>query len=350
MATGETKIPALPLDVDPTGGDYALSVDVDTGTSKKVPFAEISKALDKTKLLSTDADNLLTTGTDDNLRLDVNNDIVSADAGNILQKGTDGKLLAPSVALSLTEDRMFIGGASNTPEEKTDLEVREFLGLPTDYIRDDIQYVSSNQVSWQGVCRDSSDSRDFELGVATTASLVGAVANTTYNLFVAGNTLTDTPVVVWDIGSTPAGYTYYRRVLSIITDGVGSIINFTSLSNGKVLNLMFNSSISFGGIPVNTNNQLIKVPGVPDGFNIRPSFTLAYVNSDVPFPKYLYVGNGDDGSANNTLGYNRPFSHGLFPYITTIITNTSAQIYVRISDAGGVETYNLDSHGYEDIR
>ncbi len=350
MATGETKIPALPLDVDPTGNDYALSVDVDTGTSKKVPFAEISKALDKTLLLSTDADNLLTTGTDDNLRLDVDNDIVSTDAGNILQKGTDGKLLAPSVALSLTENRMFIGGVSNTPEEKTNLEVREFLGLSTDYIKDDIQYVSSNQVSWQGVCRDSSDSRDFELGSATTASLVGAVANTTYNLFVAGNTLTDTPVVVWDIGSTPAGYTYYRRVACFITDGLGNIINFTSLSNGSSLKILFNSSIAFGGITINTNNQLIKVPGIPDNIRLSAIFTLFYINNDVPTPKSLYVGGGDSGSASHLVGINRPFSHGSSPYITDIITNTSAQVYVRIDNATGVETYEMHSHGYEDIR
>ena len=52
MATGETKIPALPLDTNPTGDDYALSVDVGTGTSKKVPFAEVSKALDYNNSLS----------------------------------------------------------------------------------------------------------------------------------------------------------------------------------------------------------------------------------------------------------------------------------------------------------
>lgn len=257
MATGEVKISALPLDVNPTGNDYAVTVDVDTNTNKKVPLSELSLAVDKGKLLSTDSDNLLTTGSDDGIRLEATADVISADAGNILQKGTDGKLLAPSVAASLTEDRMWIGGASNTPEEKTDLEVRQFLGLPTDYINDNIQYVSSNQVSWQGKCRDSSDSRDFELGFATTASLVGAVANTTYNLFVAGNTLTDTPVVVWDTGSTPAGYTYYRLVFSVMTDGVGNIPVISKTLGSSTLKVYYDTNINNISGSGNTSNTLL---------------------------------------------------------------------------------------------
>lgn len=338
MATGEVKISALPLDTAPTADDYVATVDVGTSTTKKVPLGELSQALDKAQLLSTDADNLLTTGTDDNLRLDVDNDIVSSDAGNILQKGTDGKLLAPSVALSLTEDRMFIGGASNTPEEKTDLEVRSFLGLPTDYIKDDIQYVSANQVSWEGKCRDSSDSRDFEIVGATTASLVAPTADTTYNLFVASNTLTDAPVIVWDTGSTPAGYTYYRRVLSIVTDGIGNIPAFTIYESKAEINVLFNTEVSLSTT-------------IGDVGTLTPAFKtfIGYIRARRD--SATGVGTLEVTNKNNGIKYGvvtSAFCDALLNLTDFIVTNVNGDVEVSLNSNNTVSLFI--QLGFKDIR
>lgn len=281
MATGEVKISALPLDVNPTGNDYAVTVDVDTNTNKKVPLSELSQALDKSKLLSSDAGNLITLGTDSNIKTDTG-DLLSTDVGNIATTGTDNKVFVPSVALTLTQDNMFIGGVGNIPEEKTNLEVRQFLGLPVDYISDDIVYISSNQVSWQGKCRDSSDSRDFDLSSPVTASLVGATADTTYNLFVASNTLTDTPVVVWDTASVPSGYTYYRKVFYTKTNSTGSLYNFIKNKDGFVeysdpSNRPFfsSSSIPTSYAPINIGTPAVK------GTNTIISATITSSTSSV---------------------------------------------------------------------
>lgn len=341
-------VDTLPIKPTPVGSDTIIITDsADGNTTKQVLIEDLGNGLDVATILSTDADNLLVKGSDDKIRLEMTADVISSDAGNILQKGTDGKALVPSVAASLTENNMWIGGATNTPEEKTDLEVRNFLGLPTDYIKDDIQYVSANQVSWQGKCRDSSDSRDFELGSATTASLVSPSANTTYNLFVAGNTLVDAPVVVWDVASSPSGYTYYRRVLSIVTDGIGNIIQFsTDTMSSGALKIIYYNQIIDRSLPLVADTIEDVDITVPNGIKITPLLT-GNVNREVSGNAFPFI--NEFGKTTQfflgTVNSASTFSSNYINSITT--TNAKVSIYSQSND---VSLYQVITSGYKDER
>lgn len=251
-------------------------------------------------------------------------DMAAGQVANLFYDGTNFRLLKPQTA-----------------------------GLPIDYIKDIITWASNTTIDWEGSARSDDNTTDLVAASPITATLAGAVANTTYHMFVgldAGSAL----VAEFDTNLDGSGLSNItgakRRVGSFVTDGSSNLISFVSYVDGTSLKVLFDSSIAFGGIPINTNNQLIKVPGVPDDIGFNAIFSLFYINSDVPTPKSVFVGHADSGAANHLVGINRPFSHGSSPYITDIITNTSAQVYVRIDNAAGVETYEMHSHGYKDVR
>lgn len=341
------KISALPAELAPTSNDVVPMVDNDTGTTKQVAFDEFGKAINYTNSLSTDANNLLAVDGSNKLNLTASGELVSADASNTISVGSDGKLYGSATALTLNENELFVGNASNQPVSTSANDVRQILGLPTDYINDNIQYVSANQVSWEGKCRDSSDVRDFEIVGATTASLVGAAADTQYNLFVAGNTLSDSPVVVWDIGSTPAGYIYYRRVLSIITDGVGNIIQFTaSPLDGGGITVLYDNLITDRGASLGANVTTDVVLSIPDSIDIYPIVTARLVRTGSSTstcfmgmqgtPKQVVTGTVSNTSTTETTQI-------------TFLKTSNATISIR-AEGQSADFYNVDISGFVDKR
>lgn len=343
------KISALPVEIAPTSDDYVAMVDNATSTTKQVAFDEFGKAINYTNSLSTDANNLLAVDGSNKLNLTAQNELISEDDDNTISVGTDGKLFRSSAGGVLPENNFFVGNAVGQPVATAANDVRQVLGLPIDYIKDDIQYISANQVSWEGSCRDSSDSRDFKIVGATTTSLIGATADTTYNLFVAGNTLTDTPVVVWDLGSTPAGYTYYRLVGSFVTDGIGNIIEFTSHSKNNSLKIVY----SAGGIteymsvlPANSNlNQAITVPSIDLEVELFASsvrgggagYTKIVDTSSSITPSDLNTENADLLASEATA-----FDLG----ISRIIINISNSQVKLLQNSNEVSTFRLSTRSY----
>lgn len=334
------KISDLPLETSPTSDDIVPMVDGTTSTTKKVSFDEFGKAVNYSNALSTDTANLLNVDGSNKLLLRASDELISTDASNTLSVGADGKLYGSATALTLNENELFVGDASNVPTSTSVADVRALLGKSTGYINDTIEYVSATQVTWQGVCRDSSDSRDFELGSATTATLSSPTADTTYNLFVAGNTLTDTPVVVWSSGSTPAGYTYYRRVLSILTDGVGNIIPFTSMlkAGGAIridydnyIETTYTSAVTGGTYDTNT-------PDIPQTLETSIKVTRSTGTTIVAFNSKNVVECGIGTS--NTVN--------LETFNTTLAQNT---LTLDISStSGAVGTINIRTNGFVDER
>lgn len=342
------KISALPVEIAPTSDDYVAMVDNATSTTKKVAFDEFGKAINYSNSLSTDANNLLAVDGSNKLNLTASNELISIDANNTITVGSDGKLKGSATSLSLNENELFVGNASNQPVSTSANDVRQVLGLPTDYIKDDIQYISANQVSWDGSCRDSSDSRDFKIVGATTASLVGATANTTYNLFVASNTLIDAPVIVWDIGSTPAGYTFYRRVLSIVTDGIGNIIPFTSFTEKSGdLRLIYDDFIidRSGAIAVNVVENVV-LSSIPDNLYITPMMSIFLVGSNAN------TSSATIGSANKEgqVFAGAVVSSAFFSSILiSSLSITSATVSIKATGAG-LDDYSIRTYGYIDGR
>lgn len=342
------KISSLPNEDVPTSDDIVPMNDGATSTTKKVSFDEFGKAINYSNSISTNTENLLAVDGSNKLLLGAANELISTDASNTISVGSDGKLKGSASALTLNENEVFLGNASNQPISTDINTFRGVYGLPTDYIKDDIQYISSNQLSWQGKCRDSSDVRDFELSVATTATLTGAVADTTYNLFVAGNTLTDAPVVVWDTGSTPAGYTYYRRVLSIITDSLSNIINsnFIRYDNASI-KVLYNDIIE--NEDTNADIDGLITTTVPLGKSYTGLYFLGGYSKSSNTSIRQYV------SFNNGLNSNPsiPTSTGGFSYAlinTSLTTSVSGEIYRQRSNGQSNAYLYVSTSGYIDNR
>lgn len=342
------KISNLPNEDMPTSDDIVPMVDGATLATKKVAFDDFGRAINYTNSLSTDTNNLLAVDGSNKLNLTAANELISSDGSNTISVGTDGKLLGSATALVLNQNELFVGNVSNQPVSTPVSDVRQVLGLPTDFIKDDIQYLSATQLTWQGKCRDISDSRDFELGSATIATLSSATANTTYNLFVAGNTLTDTPVVVWDIGSTPAGYTYFRRVLSIITDNIGNIINSNFIkSDNSGVKVIYNDIIE----NENTNSDVdgLVLTTVPLGKNYTGLYFLGgySTSSNTSIRQYVTFNNGLNASPS------RPTSTGGFSYALvnmSLTTNDSGQIFRQRSNGQSNAYLYVSTSGYIDDR
>lgn len=107
------------------------------------------------------------------------------------------------------------------------------FGLPKGYISDTVSYVSSNQISWVGECRSEDDSTDLVVTTEITGVLSGSPLDTTRYMYIGYNSDT-TPAIVVEFCTNLDGSDLSvitgakRRVLSLVTDGLGDIIPFTS--------------------------------------------------------------------------------------------------------------------------
>jgi hypothetical protein len=246
MATGEVKITALPLDTTPTSDDFVVTVDSGTGSNKKVPLGDFSKALDYSSSLSTDSGNLIVLGTDDKIKQDAN-DIISTDASNTLSVGSDGKVYGSATALSLNEDELFVGNASNQPVSTPVSSVKQLLGLPTDYKNVSVVRDSGSQVTVSGKCRSEQDDIDLELSSSTPVTLLSPTANTRYNLFFAKVDSESPTVALFSTASAPAGYAHYRKVLTVPTDSLSSLANFEYNGAARTLEIELWSGTATSG-------------------------------------------------------------------------------------------------------
>lgn len=172
---------------------------------------------------------------------------------------------------SLKENNFRVGDNNNIAVEKDVAEVRSILGLPIDYIKDNLTYVNSTDVTWYGVCRSDDNITDITVDISTpvTAVLSDAPINATRHMFVGFNNI-DVVVAEFDSNADGSGLSNItgakRRVLSIKTDGLGGIINFISKTKKDgSLKVIFDSTIrNNSSTSANTSYQLIDT-ACPDG-------------------------------------------------------------------------------------
>lgn len=206
----------------PEGADKVMISDSsNSDTTVVAELSTLSSAINYNFALSGDADNLLEVDGSNKLKADADN-FVSADGGNSLTVGTDDKLFVSAGSLSLTEDRMLIGGVGSVPEEKTSEEVNDFLGQFELPINHTLDYISNTTVRWSGEAR-SDDNTNNLIGSNIDIILGGVPSiNTTYYGFIYSNA----GVVngAWDTdinGSNLPANDFKRLVYAQRTDGVG---------------------------------------------------------------------------------------------------------------------------------
>lgn len=277
------KISELNLMIDPAPNDEMAVNDVSSDITKKLRLDDIAQVLDYQSSLSTDSNNYLKLGSDDKLY---------------------------------------------------------YNELPINYIDDDISYISTNRVSWQGRCRDSSNSRDFQL-TATNVDLTGASPFTAYYLFIASNTIDGTPYLTWESTMAPA-LPYYRLLFSILTDSAGEILPFHAYCGYGKLDAYFQTRVQvYGGSSLTTGKLVLPVPA---GNRIKVFLSNVCEDSDVVRYAYSngdYPNNGVFYGATGALSDKAAGSLELF-------TDTSSRVeHADSSNLGVKETY---LHGYCIVR
>ena len=221
-----------------------------------------------------------------------------------------------------------------------------------------------------GACRDNSDAHDMNLVSALTKQIDAAwvagdnagglfsgtvAADTTYHLFLIRKDSDGSIDAGFDTSITaaniPAGYTSYRRVISIVTDGSANIIGFTAVETAG------------GGIRVTLNDPIIELdtsaPGtsgvlltmtVPAGVQVV-SRVFLYLNDSSSAVVYLSEVSQTD-TAPATPHFTAVVSAGATIASTTIdlLTNTSGQIRYRSTVGSGLSGFQIILHGWTDFR
>lgn len=216
-----------------------------------------------------------------------------------------------------------------------------------------------------GNCGDSTGELYFYTSATTTGVDIGSLFGSGGNLFtgtVAASTVyhvfairkdSDASIAFGfdtDVGCAhiPAGYTYFRRLGSVITDGSSHIRAFHQHGN----EFIWDTSIKDIDVTNPGTSAVTRTLTVPTGVQVQAIFTsvsydsVAYVNHYVSAlesadeaPAYVNAiesGAGDAGQEG--VGNNR------------IWTNTSAQVRSRLSTSSANTAFKIRTRGWVDLR
>jgi hypothetical protein len=149
----------------------------------------------------------------------------------------------------------------------------------------------------------------------------------------------------------PAGYTAYRRIGSILTDGSGNILAFT-----QVRDHFFLGATSYDVNTLNPGTSAITLTlTIPTGLNIRALFNL-YLDSGSAAPVFGYVSSphspdetpsGAGAPMCNLLSYT---SSDFTAHLFDIMTNTSGQVRYRLSSSASDTSVRGATLGWIDDR
>jgi hypothetical protein len=222
-----------------------------------------------------------------------------------------------------------------------------------------------------GECRDSTNTYNMVLssvftkqidaswaaGSAAGGLFSGSVANATwYHVFLirkdsdgAIDAGFDTSVVA---ANKPAGYSAYRRIGSVLTNGSANILGFVQFGDKF---LWDDSVLDVNAGTVNNSAASLVTLSVPSGVNVRP--ILAYEIQKAATVSSARVTSPSVNDANPnaiTLGYTTASTGGAGSYSSSIgdeellVTDTSSRIRIR-SNVDSV-TYWLRTSGWIDPR
>ena len=221
-----------------------------------------------------------------------------------------------------------------------------------------------------GSCRDSSDTENLDLTSAITKQIDAAwaagnnagglfsgtvAADTTYHLFLIRKDSDGSIDAGFDTSITaaniPAGYTSYRRVISIVTDGSANIIGFTAVETdgGGVRVTLIDPILELSTSAPGTSGVLLTM-SVPAGVQVV-SRVFLYLNDSSSAVVYLSEVSQTD-TAPATPHFTAVVSAGATIASTTIdlLTNTSSQIRYRSTVGSGLGGFQIVLHGWTDFR
>ena len=183
----------------------------------------------------------------------------------------------------------------------------------------------------------------------------GSVGNNTwYHLFLIKDITTgivdagfDTSVVAANI---PSGYTLYRRIGSVLTDGSANITAFTAQEvAGGGLKFIVVITQAFTETPGATTEITKTLVGVPTGIRVEADISARQINASV---SYTIIGGGDETlpAATSVLNDLQAVAGATGDSLRTgILTNLSGQVKYRTDDTTG-NTIEMYLHGWTDFR
>ncbi len=220
-----------------------------------------------------------------------------------------------------------------------------------------------------GTCRDSTNAADITLASAITAGLIqtsgswaagsvqnkldtGARANSTwYHVFVIKKDSDGSGDFLFSLSASaptmPGGYTYKRRIGSVLTDGSGNITAFTQ--DGDLF-LWTSPAADFTNYVSGSTTSALRTLTVPTGIKVRARFRAAQTNTGAAGGMVLFTSPSESdvavGSDHASL-YNSVINHyamGSFE----LLTNTSAQ--VRSRDSATDNKWHISTTAWIDHR
>lgn len=205
---------------------------------------------------------------------------------------------------------------------------------------------------------DSSWSAGTNAGGRSSSSL----ANTTWHIFAIAKADGTADVLFHDAidpsSVLPSGYTYYRRIWSVIRSS-GSIISFKQFGD----DCFFNAAITDVNSATASATAALVTISVPAGLKVKALLSAAVINSGVgsnPNSAFLWISSPDvsdqsAGTGRPTIGVSITPSSGTITSAGAggecqTYTNTSSQVRVVSSTPLGTQTYSIITRGYTDTR
>lgn len=227
-------------------------------------------------------------------------------------------------------------------------DLANLSALPKGYIDDVITYQTSTTIDWYGECRSDDNTTDLSVPQvsAITGTLSGASINTVYYMFV-GQDAGLSIVAEFDTNIDGSGLSTItgakRRVLSIVTDGIGGIIPFTSYNQkGGRLKVEYDADITeFTGT---TTTLVLKTFTAPPNTEIFGQIS------------------GNSGVGARAINYSYTSSTSTEKTIANIVTSITAfwnfkfqidgnsQVYIRNTVVGSEGNTAGRIRGYYDER
>lgn len=220
-----------------------------------------------------------------------------------------------------------------------------------------------------GKARDSTDTANIVLASSITAGLIqlgGAWAagntqnkldtgvranNTWYHVFAIRKDVDGSGDWLFSLSTNaptmPAGYTKFRRIGSVRTDGAGNITAFKQLGDEFLWSVMVQD---VGAAAVGNGVATLRTITVPTGIQVLARCRVSYQNANVAQPCLVTSPDeSDQASPNGRTDFVAQVANTSIGQSLILRTNTSAQLRDRGSGAGGLIDYQtfgwIDSRG-----
>jgi len=227
-------------------------------------------------------------------------------------------------------------------------------------------------VSDAGYARDSTNAADITLSGAFTKGTgswtagtgnggmdTGSIASSTaYHWYVIKKDADGTGDLLFSLSATsptmPAGYTYFRRIFSMKTNGSTQWTQFVGRSFGKPAQILWDVAVQDINVTNPGTSAVLRTLSVPTGIKVRPIF-YSTIGNTVSILYCLYTSPDQTDTAASSTVYTdyqatTTANEITRPHIGDIWTNTSGQIRGRFSASGAGDIQRIVTTGWFDDR